>query len=42
MVFLAKHLAGKRWNTLSVPRGKSEEYNARMQKLVEGYRGGKV
>jgi hypothetical protein len=42
MVFLAKHLAGKRWNTLSVPRGKSEEYNARMRKLVEGYRGGKV
>src|SRR5882724_4023536 len=26
MVFLAKHLRGSRWQTLSIPRGKSEEY----------------
>lgn len=27
IVFLAKHLAGPRWKTLSIPRGKSEEFN---------------
>jgi hypothetical protein len=27
IVFLAKHLAGSRWRTLSIPRGKSEEFN---------------
>lgn len=27
IVFLAKHLAGPRWKTLSIPRGKSEEWN---------------
>ncbi|MCI0402845.1 MAG: DUF1572 domain-containing protein [Acidobacteria bacterium] len=27
MVFLAKHLAGPRWQTLSVPRGQSEQFN---------------
>jgi hypothetical protein len=26
MVFLAKHLRSAEWKTLSVPRGKSEEY----------------
>jgi hypothetical protein len=26
MVFLAKHLKSARWKTLSIPRGKSEEY----------------
>jgi Protein of unknown function (DUF1572) len=26
MVFLAKHLRSKEWKTLSIPRGKSEEY----------------
>ncbi len=26
IVFLAKHLAGARWKTLSIPRGKSEEF----------------
>lgn len=26
IVFLAKHLRSKEWNTLSVPRGKSEEF----------------
>ena len=25
IVFLAKHLAGERWTTLSIPRGRSEE-----------------
>jgi hypothetical protein len=28
IVFLAKHLRGAEWKTLSVPRGKSAEYNA--------------
>ena len=27
LVFLAKHLAGSRWQSLSIPRGKSEEFN---------------
>ncbi|MBI3260038.1 MAG: DUF1572 family protein [Ignavibacteriae bacterium] len=26
IIFLAKHLAGENWRTLSIPRGKSEEY----------------
>jgi hypothetical protein len=26
IVFLAKHLRGRDWSTLSIPRGKSEEY----------------
>jgi hypothetical protein len=30
IVFLAKHFAGGSWQTLSVPRGKSQEFNARM------------
>jgi hypothetical protein len=29
LVFLAKHFAGSRWQSLSIPRGKSEEFNAR-------------
>jgi hypothetical protein len=29
LVFLAKHFAGPEWKTLSIPRGKSEEFNAR-------------
>jgi hypothetical protein len=29
LVFLAKHFAGARWETLSIPRGQSDEYNAR-------------
>jgi hypothetical protein len=29
IVLLAKHLAGARWQTLSTPRGKSEEFNAK-------------
>jgi hypothetical protein len=28
IIFLAKHLRSTEWKTLSVPRGKSEEYNA--------------
>jgi len=31
IVLLAKHFAGSRWQTLSVPRGQSEEYNAAMR-----------
>ncbi len=27
ILFLAKHMRGTEWKTLSVPRGKSEEYN---------------
>jgi hypothetical protein len=27
IVLLAKHLRGKQWQTLSVPRGKSKEWN---------------
>jgi hypothetical protein len=27
IVFLAKHLRGSEWQTLSIPRGKSEEFN---------------
>ncbi len=30
IVFLAKHWKGAEWQTLSVPKGKSEQYNARM------------
>jgi len=28
IIFLSKHLAGERWQTLTIPRGKSEEFNA--------------
>lgn len=31
MVFLAKHLRGSTWQTLSVPRGESEQFNAKMR-----------
>jgi len=42
IVFLAKHLAGNRWQTLSIPRGQSERYNAQMrQKQTGGYGSGK-
>jgi hypothetical protein len=30
IVYLAKHWKSKDWKTLSVPRGKSEEFNAKM------------
>ena len=31
MVLLAKHFAGSRWQTLSVPRGQSEQFNQKMK-----------
>ena len=30
ILFLAKHLLGPAWRTLSIPRGQSEEFNRRM------------
>ena len=30
ILFLAKHLQGAKWTTLSIPRGQSEEFNRRM------------
>ena len=27
IVYLAKHFAGKRWKTLSIPRGKSRQFD---------------
>lgn len=33
IVFLAKHLRSSEWKTLSIPRGKSEEFNAGTLKL---------
>jgi hypothetical protein len=33
IVFLAKHYAGARWSTLTIPRGKSEEY---LRKVASG------
>lgn len=34
LVFLAKHLRRSQWQTLSIPRGKSEEYKAKNPKGV--------
>jgi hypothetical protein len=34
IVFLAKHFAASRWQSLSIPRGRSEEFNAAMHKKV--------
>lgn len=31
IVLIARHLKGDRWQTLSIPRGQSEEFNRRMQ-----------
>ena len=36
IVMLAKHFQGKEWQTLSIPRGESEQYNARMSAQVRG------
>ena len=36
IVFLAKHLRSSEWNTLSVPRGKSEEFKTASQKYDRG------
>ncbi|MDE3136983.1 MAG: DUF1572 domain-containing protein [Acidobacteriota bacterium] len=30
MVYLARHFAGDRWHSLTVPKGKSAEFNAKM------------
>jgi hypothetical protein len=30
IVYVAKHLAGERWTSLSIPRGKSADFNARV------------
>ena len=35
IVFLAKHFAGRNWQTLSVPRGKSEEFTKEKRKKWE-------
>ena len=35
IILLAKHLAGPRWRTLSIPRGKSEEFNRRMREKTK-------
>jgi hypothetical protein len=35
IVFLAKHLRSREWRTLSVPRGKSEEFLAKMKRRFE-------
>jgi hypothetical protein len=37
IIFLAKHLAAGRWQSLSIPRGRSEEFNAK-----EGKKRGEV
>jgi hypothetical protein len=36
LVLLAKHFAGSRWETLSVARGKSEEFNRDSRSKLEG------
>lgn len=38
IVFLAKHFRSNGWKSLSVPRGKSEEVNAKMAKRARGPR----
>jgi Protein of unknown function (DUF1572) len=35
IVYLAKHFAGDSWRSLSIPRGKSEQFNASPTKYVE-------
>jgi len=38
IIYLAKHFAGPRWQTLTVPRGQSEQYTAAMApKAGSGY-----
>jgi hypothetical protein len=32
IVFLAKHIRSSKWRTLSIPRGKSEKFNAKLSK----------
>ncbi|HKA23675.1 MAG TPA: DUF1572 family protein [Candidatus Eisenbacteria bacterium] len=38
IVYLAKHLAGTDWQTISVPRGRSEEFNRKMRAQFEASR----
>lgn len=38
IVFLAKHLRSGEWKTLSIPRGKTEEFNARMRQRFRSAR----
>lgn len=40
IVYLAKHWAGADWRTLSVPRGRSEEFNREMRAKFEATRRG--
>jgi hypothetical protein len=35
IVFLAKHLVGAKWESLSIPRGRSEQFNAAPKKYVQ-------
>jgi hypothetical protein len=43
IILLAKHFAGAKWQTLSIPRGKSEEHNiAFAAKQVEKEKAGKL
>jgi len=35
IIFLAKHLRSSQWQSLSIPRGKSEEFNARAREKFE-------
>ena len=37
IVFLAKHLKSSGWKTLSIPRGKSEEFNKSQESSASGY-----
>jgi hypothetical protein len=36
IIFLAKHLRSGDWNTLSIPRGKSQEFNTGAKKPDRG------
>jgi hypothetical protein len=36
IVFLAKHIRGREWETLSIPKGKSKEFNERLRKERTG------
>jgi len=38
IVFLAKHLRGAEWKTLSIPRGKSDEFNSRLRSAPQDAR----
>ena len=35
IVYVAKHYAGRSWRTLSVPKGKSAEFNAKPTKYIQ-------